>query len=106
MAETNRAVLIRIKNAADLARSQGALASMAQTLAPATIEARVYDELAKQLGKALADKRVEADVQVIDAPQSNWRPAGGTHLWTDIALALGGLGVLAILWRVFAGGKK
>ncbi len=106
-AETNRALLIRVKNTAELARSQGALASFAQQIAPSTIEAKVYDTMAQQLKESLADKHVDADVTVVE-PRA-WKPADGKHVASDVALTVAAAGgvvvVLALLWRL-VGGKK
>lgn len=97
--ETNRAILIRVKNAAELARSQGAIASFSQALAPATIEGKVYSEMAKELQKSLREKNVDADVSIVEP--SKWKPAGTDHVWTDIGFAIGGAGLLAGLWYLF-----
>lgn len=93
-AETNRALLIRVKNAAELARSQGALASFAQALAPATIEAKVYSELSRQIGTALRDKHVDAEIEIVEP--SKFVGAGNGHIGRDLGLMLGGGGLLAV----------
>lgn len=101
-ADTNRGVLIRIKNAGDLARSQGHLASLAQALAPSMIEAKVYDELAKQLKSSLKDKNVDADVTVVEP--GAFATADGKHIARDIGIGLlaagGVITVGALLWRL------
>jgi hypothetical protein len=93
-AETNQALLIRVKNAAELARSQGAVASFAQALAPATIEARVYSEMAKKIGASLRDQHVDAEIEIVEP--SKFRGAGNGHIGRDLGLVLGGGGLLAI----------
>lgn len=102
--DTNRAVLIKVKNAAELARSQGALASFAQALAPATIEAKVYSTLAAKLAEALKKENVDAEITVVEP--KGYVAADGKHIASDIGWALGGAGVLAGLWYLFSGRKK
>lgn len=102
--KTSHALLIKVKNAPDLARSQGALAAFAQMLAPATVENKVYEEMATKLKASLKDQNVLADVSIVDP--AAWKPSVGAHLWSDVAWALGGAGVLAIVLRVFGGGHK
>lgn len=102
--ETNRAVLIRVHNADELARSQGAIATFAQTLAPATIEAKVYDTLAQRLKKSLAAQNVDADVSVVES--SAFKPAGNGHIARDVGLAVASLGGVALLFHLFRGKKK
>jgi hypothetical protein len=101
--ETNRALLIRVRNTAELARSQGSVASLAQALAPATVEAKVYSSMASELRKSLKDKNVDADVSVVE-PKA-WQPADGKHVWSDVGLGLGIAGVLALAWH-FIGGHR
>ena len=103
--ETNRAILIRVNNAAQLARSQGAIASLAQTVAPATIEGKVYDEIAKKISEALKKEHVDATVNV--AEPVGWKSADGKQVWSDVGLALGGVGIIALVWGLFVrGGSK
>ena len=102
--ETNRAILIRVRNAGELARSQGAVASLAQSLAPATVEGRVYGEMAKQLSQSLKAKNIDADVSVVEP--SMWKPAGSSHVWIDVGFAVGGAGLFALLMHFFGGGRR
>ena len=106
-ADTNRAILIRVKNAGELARSQGGVASLAQSLAPATIEGKVYDTLRDKLFKSLQEQHVDAEVTGVEP--KGFVQADGKHSWTDVGVGLlaagGAVGLLAILWRVFAGHK-
>lgn len=100
--ETNRAILIQVHNAAQLARSQGAIASIAQALAPATIEAKVYDEMKKKFIASLKDQNVDADVSIVDP--ANWKPADGwSHIWVDLGFAVGGAGLLMLVLKLFGG---
>lgn len=93
---TNHAVLIRVKNAAELARAQGAVASLAQAIAPASIEAKVYDTIASEIKSSLKEKGVDADVSVVDP--KNYASAGWDHLGTDLGMAIGGAGVAALIF--------
>lgn len=100
---TNRAILIRVKNADMLARSQGSMAALAQGLAPATIEAKVVDEVASKLRSALTQQHVDAEVSVVEP--NAFQSASGSHIATDVAFAIGGAGVFAVIWYLFAGRK-
>lgn len=102
---TNRAILIRVKNADALARSQGSVAAFAQGIAPATIEAKVYAEIQKKLSDSLRAQNVDAEVSVVE-PNAFRLADGSSHIATDIGFAIGGAGVLAILWYVFSGRRK
>lgn len=95
--QTNRAILVRVNNTAQLARSQGGIATAAQRIAPATVEARVYDEVAKSLRQAFKDQNVDADVELVEP--SGWSPATASFVWSDIAAGVGLIGVTALLWR-------
>ena len=101
-AATNRAILIKIKNAAELARTQGALASIATQIAPATIEGKVYEEMRKQLASSLKEKNVDADVTIVES--TGFKTADGTHIAHDVGIgiaAAGGVVVgLALLWKL------
>lgn len=102
-AATNRAILIRIKNPAELARSQGAIAALAQTLAPATIEAKIYSTVRDQLAAGFKEKGVDADVIVTDVPVSSWKPPSKSMpIGMDIMIGLGGLGVAGVAWWLFS----
>lgn len=99
--ETNRAILIRVKNAGEVARSQGALATIAQSLAPATVEAKVYDAMRDQLAQSLASNHVDADVTVVE-PKA-YQSADGKHVWQDLAIGVGLIGVAAFAWKIATG---
>jgi hypothetical protein len=102
--DTNRAILIKVKNAAELARSQGAIASFAQALAPATIEGKVYATMRDKLAESLKKENVDAEVTIVEP--KGYVAADGKHIASDIGWALGGAGVLAGLWYLFSGRKK
>ena len=94
--QTTKAVLIKVKNAAELARSQGAVASFAQALAPASIEAKVISTVAAQLKSALRDKGVDADVSVVEP--GAYTSAGVSHIASDLGFAIGGAGVAGLIY--------
>lgn len=102
--ETNRAILIRVKNAGELARSQGAVAALAQSIAPATIEGKVYAEMAKKLADSLKAQHVDADVTIVEP--KGFVQADGKHIWSDVGLAIGGAGILAMLGYLLFRGSK
>ena len=100
MADTGKSVLVRLRDPASLARAQGSLAALAQSLAPATIESKVYDTFRDTLAQSLKDKGIDADVSVVQA--AGFRPADGSHIATDIGFAIGGAGVLGVMWYLFS----
>jgi hypothetical protein len=95
-------ILIRVKNASELARSQGAVATFAEALAPATVGTKVLSTIASELKKALKEKNVDASIEVVDP--AGWEPASGKFM-QDLGFAVGGAGVLAGLWWLFVGRK-
>jgi hypothetical protein len=98
--ETSKAILIRVKNAGELARGQGGVASFAQAIAPSMIESKVLDEMAKQFSKSLAEKHVVADVTIVEP--NGWKAANSSHIWSDVGYAVGGAGILMGLWFAFS----
>ncbi len=101
---TNRAILIKLNSPGALARGQGATAAFAESLAPAFIEARVYDEVASQLKGALADQNVDADVSVVEP--TKFASAGMSYVGSDLAYLLGGAGVLGVAYWLFKRFRK
>lgn len=105
---TNRAILIRVRNAAELARSQGAVATIAQAIVPATIEAKVYEEMAKKLQESLKANNVDAEITVVEP--SKFKSATNGHLAQDAvvgAVAISGVvGLLALIYHFVAGRHK
>jgi hypothetical protein len=103
--QTNRAVLIRVNNAEQLARSQGALASFAQAVAPATVEKRVLDAVRDKVDTYLKGQSIDATVELVE--QDKFRAADGTsHIARDMGIALMAVGGVALLWRVATWRKK
>lgn len=105
---TNRAILIRVRNAAELARSQGALGTFAAALVPATVEAKVYDEMKNKLAESLRSNNVDADISIVEP--KNFKSATNSHIAHDAVVgmvAIGGVvGLLAIVYRLIVGRKK
>lgn len=101
---TNRALLIKINNPAELARSQGSLAAFVQTLAPSTIEAKIYDTLASKLRDALSAQNVDASITVVE-PKA-FTSAGSGHVARDVGIAVAGVGGLALLYHLFKRRRK
>lgn len=102
--ETNRAILIKINNAGEVARSQGKVASLFQSLAPASIEGKVYSEVASRLADGLRAQHIDAEVKVVEP--KGFVTSDGKHIWTDVGMAVGGAGVLAVIWYLLSGRKK
>lgn len=103
--ETNQAILVKIKNAPELAKGSGVTGVIANALVPATTEAMVYSQAAGELKTALKEKGVEADVTVVEP--SGWKPAeGNSHLIQDLAVGVGVLGVAAIAYNILFGGRR
>jgi hypothetical protein len=105
---TNRAILIRVRNAAELARSQGAVATIAQAIVPATIEAKVYDTMAEKLKESLKANNVDAEVSVVEP--NKFRSANGNHVAQDVVVGAvtvsAVVGLLALIYHFVAGRKK
>lgn len=99
--ETQRAILIQVRNAAQLARSQGTLASLAQAVAPATIENKVNAQISSEISSALKAKGVDASVTIVDPV--GFKPANGAHIAADIAIGLTTFGGIALIWRLLIG---
>lgn len=100
-AETNKALLVRLTDPAALARAQGALAALAAGAAPATIEGKVYEGFRDEIKKSLQTKGIGAEVSIVE-PRAFSLSTGGRGIATDIGLAIGGAGVVGILWWLFA----
>lgn len=103
--ETNRAILIRLLNPSQIARRDGTLSAMAQHIAPATVEARVFDDTVDKLTEVLRSQNIDAEVTVVEP--TNWEVASPSkHIWQDIGIGLGMVGIVALVWRLVNGGKK
>lgn len=96
-AETNRAVMVRIKNVAEVVRDQGGAAgAIAQQFAPVTIENEVYKKIAEEFARGLKAKNIDAVVTVVDAPSPDWKPVKGSRVVQYTAIGVGGAGLLGL----------
>lgn len=83
------AIVIRVKNIADLVKSEGGSAGELFTkIAPSVIEKKVYDEMSKRMKGEFAGRKVDADVQVVvsDTAPKNAAPS----ILKNVALFFGG----------------
>lgn len=90
-----RLIQVRIDNAAQLAERESALAGAVGRFAPETIDQMVYEEIAKQIDKALRDKGAKVSVTVA----AGLAPAvvGATGFWRDVLVTVvGGIGALIL----------
>lgn len=105
---TSRAILIRVRNAAELARSQGAVATIAQALVPGTIEAKVYDTMAQKLKESLKANNVDAEISIVEP--NKFKSADGKHIAQDVvigAVTISALaGLVALIYHYVAGRKR
>jgi hypothetical protein len=104
MADTHKALLIKINNPADLARSQGALAGFAQQLAPATIEAKIYDTMKAKIADSFKAQGVDADISIVEP--SAFTHASVGHVAQDIAYGMGFLGLAGLVWYLLQPRKR
>ena len=105
-AESEKILTIRVKNYLDLAKAEGALGTIAATLSPKTVESLVYAKMSGEFAKALKDKKVDADVQVIDGPVGSPQPSKFVHGMVTGGVAVGG-GILIfnLIRKLLNGGK-
>lgn len=97
----DRALLLKVRNIPEVVASKGAIAALAQKAAPEAIEAKVYEEMAKQLKEKLREQRVETDVKIVQA--SGFAPAESSGVLRNLAI---GLGVVGIAGAVFYAVKR
>lgn len=105
-ADAGEVIVVRVKNAPELARSQGPVASFAQSIAPATIEHKVLTTIAQKLRESFSAQKPAVDVDVTVAEPTAWKPTGTSHIWIDVGIGLGGLAVVALLWSFFSHGGR
>lgn len=94
---TQQALLIKVKNAIDLAKAQGKVAAAAANFAPATIEGQVYSTMKTSLADALKGQGVDADISIVVPGQ--YAPAAPS-LVTKIAFAAGGAAAIGLVWFI------
>jgi hypothetical protein len=94
---TQRVIVVDIKDPTAVAKKQGALASLASSILPEFVNDKVYDEVAKQLGPALKDKGVDADVKVVDASsQSKSMTASAELRALGVGMGIGAAGFFLV----------
>lgn len=104
MAESAKAILIRLRDPGALARTQGSVASFAQALAPATIEAKVLETVKDQIGQSFKDKGIDADISIVQP--GNFALADNSHIAADVGFAIGGAGMIGLFWFLFSRGRR
>ena len=88
-----RAVLIRFKDIESLvAVKGGATGAAAYAIAPNTVEAKAYADLAAKLKEGLEKEGAPADVTVVNP--ASYRPAAGSSGWKWLAIGLVGIGAV------------
>ena len=97
--QSERAVLIRVRNAPELVRKAGAVASLAQTLFPTTLDSKVYSEMATKLAAGLKAEGVDADVRVVEP--AGWQRARGIISWPDAAVGAAVVIMALLVWNLF-----
>lgn len=102
-AEGGHALLIKVNNTHDVVRQQGALASLAQTLAPMTVESQLYSTLGDKLKSALLDQGVDATATVVNP--AGYKPATSDVL-RDVVIGVLGAGVFAGIAYLVKRGRK
>lgn len=99
-AEPLRGVLIKVRNAQELAAAQGGTAgAIAASVAPGMIEGVVLNKIAEQLGPKFREQGVVADVSVVPVAS-----VGGPNKRTfEVGIAVGAasMGLLWGLSRIF-----
>lgn len=104
------AVVIRVRDIPGLIKAQGGgIGEFVQKLAPNTIQDTVYNQMAAEIMKGMKEKGVNADVQVMDLPQTG--PGAPTPHATDntirnVALGVGAFGALGLVYYFFGRSPK
>jgi hypothetical protein len=93
-----KAILIRVRNPAELARKQGGAAAIAQMLAPNTVDEKIHATIADRLRGALRNEGVDAEISIVEP--DNVRPAGMSNWWKYLAIGLGAIGAGYVGYRV------
>lgn len=94
-----RAIIIKVKNVPQLvAKMGGSMGSLVQSLAPESIDSKVYDEMSKKMKEGLEAQGADADVRVVDI--ANMRFASENPIWKPVALGIVGTGLVAGLYKL------
>ena len=93
------ALVIRVRNAPELVAKQGgAMGKLAFDIAPASITAKIYSEMQKEMLTKFREKGVVADVQVVTSPPSG--PPPKAEFLRGMAAGGVGVGIVYGLWRL------
>jgi hypothetical protein len=60
--------------------------------------------MSDEFKKKLTAQGIEADISVVE-PRA-FMPASSSHIATDVAFAIGGMGVVGLLWYLFSSGRR
>lgn len=93
-----KAILIHVRNPAQVARQQGGVAAIAQMLAPDTVEEKIHSTIADRLRGALRNEGVDAEVSIVEP--SAFRSAGMSNWWKYLAIGIGAIGAGYVGYRV------
>lgn len=90
LADGGQGVLIRIKDVRALVAAKGGgIGQLAQAIAPETIAAKVYSEMADKMKEGLTKEGVDADVKVVS--HKGLAPVGVNPIWKPMAITFGSL---------------
>ncbi len=90
------AVVVRLKDVGAVVRDKGGAAGgLAYSIAPQSIQAKVYQEIRQKLADGLQKEGVDADVQVVVDPPVGPRPRGELLLGAALGAGAIALGLLA-----------
>lgn len=92
----DRALLLKVRNIPEVVASKGAIAALAQKAAPDAIEAKVYDEMGKQLKEKLREQKVDAEIRIVQASAFGPEERGG--VLRNLAIGLGVVGLAGIAY--------
>lgn len=84
--DQGRGILIRVRNVPQLVSQQGAVETLAQRLAPGTVEKKALSTIRDQLSSGLKEKGVDAELTIVSP--ANYK-ADSSNIWFGIAAALG-----------------
>jgi hypothetical protein len=104
-APQGRGILINVTNMGALIKSQGGgMGVAAAAILPATIENKVYGDMAKQIQEAFRSKGIDQYMQVSQVASSNYKPPFSRR-WGDMAIGAGVAGVAVLTYKLIFGRK-
>ena len=99
---TQPALVIRVKNAGELAAKQGgATGGLAFDAVPGTITNVIYGKMRDEFSKKLKDQGVDADVTVSSTPPTGPKPK--TEFLPGVLVGAGATAVGFALWKLLRG---